>query len=97
MFVEEKSFVDYLKRIKVEVDKITSHKIIFEEYVVVPYFGFIILRFNFNDDVVLNLYSKENGREAGLELVASYPIGGAVNALVFGLEVEIELPCQNTY
>lgn len=46
MFVEEKEFVDYIEHIKVEVDKRTNHHVFFEEYVIVPFFGFIILRFN---------------------------------------------------
>ena len=52
MFAEGKPFTDYLEQIKEKVDELTNHKINFEEYVVVPYFGFIILRFNINDNMV---------------------------------------------
>lgn len=52
MFVEEKEFVDYLEHIKVEVGKRTNHHVVFEEYVIVPFFGFIILRFNLVSDII---------------------------------------------
>ena len=52
MFVEEIEFIDYLEHIKVEVDKRTNHHVVFEEYVIVPFFGFIILRFNLSDNIV---------------------------------------------
>ena len=52
MFVEEKEFNDYLEHIKVEVGKRTNHHVVFEEYVIVPFFGFIILRFNLVSDII---------------------------------------------
>ena len=52
MFVEEIEFIDYLEYIKAEVDKRTNHHVVFEEYVIVPFFGFIILRFNLSDNNV---------------------------------------------
>ena len=39
----------------------------------------------------------KNGGEVGLELVASYPIGGVGNIAVFVLKVGLELPCMNTH
>ena len=52
MFTEEKMFCKQLDQIKEKVAKLTDCKVIFEEYVVVPYFGFIILRFNISDNIV---------------------------------------------
>ena len=52
MFVEEKEFNDYLEHIKVEVGKRTNHHVVFEEYVIVPFFCFIILRFNLVSDII---------------------------------------------
>ena len=50
MFTEGKKFCKQLDQIKEKVAKLTDCKVTFEEYVIVPYFGFIILRFNLKDD-----------------------------------------------
>ena len=50
MFTEGKMFCKQLNQIKDKVAILTDCKVTFEEYVVVPYFGFIILRFNLKDD-----------------------------------------------
>ena len=52
MFIDSEIFNNHITKIKETIDKLTNHKIVFEEYIVVPYFGFIILRFNLNDDSV---------------------------------------------
>ena len=52
MFTDCEIFNNHITKIKETIDKLTNHKIVFEEYIVVPYFGFIILRFNLNDDYV---------------------------------------------
>lgn len=52
MFVKEKKFIKDLEYIEGAVDKTTNNQVSFEEYVVVPCFGFIILRFNLNIDSV---------------------------------------------
>lgn len=52
MFTDSEIFNNHITKIKVTIDKLTNHKIVFEEYIVVPYFGFIILRFNLKDDSV---------------------------------------------
>ena len=39
----------------------------------------------------------ENGGKVGLELDASYPIGGVGNVVVFGLEAGLELPCMSIF
>lgn len=52
MFTEGKMFCKQLDQIKKKVAKLTDCKATFEEYVIVPYFGFIILRFNISDNIV---------------------------------------------
>ena len=52
MFTDSEIFNNHITKIKETLDKLTNHKIVFEEYIVAPYFGFIILRFNLNDDYV---------------------------------------------
>lgn len=52
MFTEGKMFCKQLDQIKEKVAKLTDCKVTFEEYVIVPCFGFIILRFNISDNIV---------------------------------------------
>lgn len=52
MFVNDKCFISYLKNINEEIDRVFNHQIAFEEYVIVPYYGFIILRFNLKNNNV---------------------------------------------
>ena len=52
MFTDSEIFNNHITKIKETIDKLTNYKIVFEEFIVVPYFGFIILRFNLNDDYV---------------------------------------------
>ena len=52
MFTEGKMFCKQLDQIKKKVAKLTDCKVTFEEYVIVPFFGFIILRFNLSDNIV---------------------------------------------
>ena len=52
MYTDSNSFRDYLSLMNDEVKGFTQGKVVFEEYIIVPYFGFIILRFNLNDEHV---------------------------------------------